>query len=77
MKTTHDSKLTWNGENIKYLIKWWPHFGSRILSNELNIPFNKIIYKANKLKLKMHPKSIRMCKICKINIRAACAARTS
>jgi len=58
-------KYYWKKEEEEYLIKWWPHFGSEVISNELNIPIKKIKGKVNKLKLKLLTKSQRLCVECK------------
>lgn len=73
MKTTHNVKFyrfPWNKENVEYLIKWWPHFGTPTISKELNIPKKTIKNKVNKLKLKLLSKSERICVYCKKNFQS-------
>jgi hypothetical protein len=56
--------LIWNDNNLNYLIKWWPHFGSRIISDRLHLSIKQIKSKVNKLKLKLLPKKERLCAVC-------------
>jgi hypothetical protein len=57
----------WNKEKTIYLLKWWPHWGSKAMSENLGIPVRKIKAKKDKLKLRLLPKNKRICIGCENN----------
>lgn len=56
----------WSFENVEFLIKNYPHFGANYVAEQLNLTYNQVKSKVDKLKLNLLPKSKRLCINCKI-----------
>lgn len=54
-------------ENIEYFLKWYPHFGARIMAQDLKIRLSQAENFAHKYKLKMLPNLERLCRDCRVN----------
>lgn len=55
----------WTKENVKILVRWWPHFGTRWVAESLGLKWLQVKSKADKLGLKMLPKPKRLCVDCR------------
>lgn len=51
-------------EQKDFLVKWFPHWGRKILARELKLSEATVRNKTNKLKLTLLPKSERLCYSC-------------
>lgn len=57
----------WQKDQITFLEKWWPHFGTNYVSRELNLSKFQIKSKVDQINMHMHIKENRLCIICKTN----------
>ena len=64
-------RLPWNKEKTDYLIKYWPHWGTYGIATQLHLTRTQVKGKADKLKLKMLPKTERICILCKTDFQFA------
>lgn len=55
----------WTKEKVEYLIQWWPHWGSKIIAEQLLLTTQQVKSKIEKLKIKLLPKNLRICIQCK------------
>lgn len=67
-------KLPWTKEKVDQLIEWWPHFGTNVMANILQLKRTQVKAKSDKLKLKILPKEQRLCSCCKLNFQYSRAA---
>lgn len=66
MNKIHSKKeKIWTKDKTKFLIKWWPHFGSSATAKQLNLKTSQIKGKVNKLKLVLLTKNKRLCFDCR------------
>jgi len=63
-------KFPWTEDKVDYLIKWWPHFGTRGLALELKLSESQVKAKADKLKLKLLDRNNRLCILCRENFQS-------
>lgn len=54
-------------EYLEYLLKWYEHFGAKIVANDLGIEFEIVRAKSNTLKLRMLSAEERLCYKCRKN----------
>lgn len=58
-------EILWTKNRATTLKKWWPHWGTYVLATCLGLKRSQIKSKVDKLRLKMLPKSERLCIECK------------
>ena len=58
-------RAPWSKEKVDILIKNWPHWGTKYISNLLNLRERQVKSKVDKLNIKMLPKKERICIKCK------------
>ena len=59
-------KGPWNPDNVQYLIDWWPHWGTVIIANKLNLSRQQVKSKVNSMNLLLLPRDQRLCSLCQL-----------
>jgi hypothetical protein len=69
------SKFRWDSDQVEFIEKWWPHFGTEWCASELNQTRLRVKSKVDGLKLLMLPKDQRLCIKCKVGYQFICDSR--
>jgi hypothetical protein len=63
----HYYRPPWTKERVDFLVQWWPHFGSVYIADRLGLTVAQVKAKVNKLRLRLLPRSQRLCVGCQTN----------
>jgi len=57
----------WNKEKVEYLLRWWPHWGAKVISQHLELSVQQVKSKKDRFKIKLLPRNKRICLECRTN----------
>jgi len=67
----HFYRAPWTPERVAFLRAWWPHFGTAPIADELGLTYQQIQSKVNRLRLRLLPRTERLCIACRTHYQAA------